>query len=175
MDIARGRQDHVLFDRYAELHDQIVAAYPEGMEYRHWKDYASPDPGPLKQAVETFQLGQMFRLDRLERGLTRALDQDIALPVATLTAIRDYAREHEFLVLEAEAERGLGRQERRVDLLQRARSLFERAGATPYVARVRSEAAMLSGDEAEMAAGLRVLEQLGDAEQLGRFERLQVG
>jgi class 3 adenylate cyclase len=175
MDIARGRQDHVLFDRYAELHDQIVAAYPEGMEYRHWKDYASPDPGPLKQAVESFQLGQMFRLDRLERGLTRALDQDIALPVATLTAIRDYAREHEFLVLEAEAERGLGRQERRVDLLQRARSLFERAGATPYVARVRSEAAMLSGDEAEMAAGLRVLEQLGDAEQLGRFERLQVG
>ena len=175
MDIARARQDQSLFDRYAEIHDEVVAAYSEGMEYRHWKDYAKPDPGGLRRAVESFQLGQMFRLDRLERGLGRLLDLDVPPSVAILAPIRDYARDHQFIVLEAQAERGLGQVQRRVDALQRARSLFERAGAIPYVARVRSEAATLTGDEAEMAAGLQVFEQLGDAEQLGRFERLAVG
>jgi hypothetical protein len=34
---------------------------------------------------------------------------------------------------------------------------------------------LLTGDRKEMAAGLTVLERLGDAEQILRFERLQVG
>jgi hypothetical protein len=33
----------------------------------------------------------------------------------------------------------------------------------------------MTGDAAEMEAGLAVLERLGDAEQVLRFERLQVG
>jgi hypothetical protein len=174
IDIARARQDQGLFDRYAEMYDEVVAAYTLG-EYRHWEGYAGRDPVPVAAAVEQFQLGQMFRHDRLERALSRLSDQDVPLPLATLSSIRDYARAHQLPLVEAQAERGLGRMQQGVEPLQRARHLFEEAGAAPYAARVRCEAALLTGDHAEMEAGLRLLEQLGDAEQLGRFERLAVG
>ncbi len=175
IDIARARQDQQLFDRYAEIHDEVVSAYTTSTDYRHWEAYAGRDPAPVAQAVASFQLGQMSRLDRLERALNRLLDQDVLLPVATVSVIRDYAQAHEFRLVEAQTERALGRLQKSVDSLQRARTLFERAGAAPYSARVRCEQALLTGDHAEMEAGLQVLERLGDAEQLGRFERLQVG
>ena len=69
----------------------------------------------------------------------------------------------------------MGRAERDRGRLDRSLALLERAGALPYAARVRCERAFITGDRAEMEAGLRVLEQLGDAEQVARFERLAVG
>ena len=156
-------------------HDEVVSAFTTSTDYRHWEAYAGRDPAPVAQAVARFQLGQMSRLDRLERALNRLLDQDVLLPLATVSVIRDYAQAHEFRLVEAQTERALGRLQKSVDSLQRARTLFERAGAAPYSARVRCEQALLTGDHAEMEAGLQVLERLGDAEQLGRFERLQVG
>ena len=66
------------------------------------------------------------------------------------------------------ADRDLGR-------LGRSLALLERAGALPYAARVRCERALITGDRAELEAGLRVLERLGDADQVARFERLGVG
>jgi hypothetical protein len=41
----------------------------------------------------------------------------------------------------------------------------------PYAARVRCERALLTGDQAELDAGLHVLESLGDRDQLARMER----
>jgi hypothetical protein len=117
----------------------------------------------------------MFRLDRLERALNRLLDNDVLPTLATVSTINEYSRKHEFTVVEAQAERALGRLERSVDRLTRAISLFDRAGAVPYAARVRCERALITGEHSEMAAGLKILERLGDVEQLGRFERLQVG
>jgi len=175
MDIARARQDQLLYDTYAKIHDEITAAQPKGTDYRHWEGYAGRDPRPLAQAVAGFQLGHMSRLDRLERAMDRLVDQDFQLPVSTMSTIRAYAREHEFVLIEAQAERALGAQDRDAAHLQRAISLFDRAGAAPYAARARCERALLRGDAAEMKAGLNVLEQLDDAEQLGRFERLRVG
>ena len=175
MDIARARQDQQLYDTYAKIHDEITAAQPKGTDYRHWEGYAGRDPRPLAQAVAGFQLGHMSRLDRLERAMDRLVDQDFQLPVSTMSTIRAYAREHEFVLIEAQAERALGAQDRDAAHLQRAISLFDRAGAAPYAARARCEHALLRGDDAEMKAGLNVLEQLDDAEQLGRFERLRVG
>ena len=175
IDIARARQDQQLFDLYVGAHDEITSAFPEGTHFRHWQAYASRDLAPVAYAVEHFTLGIMLGGDRLERGLSRLLDQDLVLPATRVGTILEYGHAHDFSVLEAQAERALGRAERSVDRLQRSISLFNRAGAVPYAARVRCERALLTDDHAEMEAGLRVLERLGDAEQLGRFERLQVG
>jgi hypothetical protein len=175
IDIARSRQDQHLVDLYVGAHDEIVCAFPEGSEFRHWEGYGSRDLATMARALERFQLGLMIRVDRLERALSRLLDQDYVPPTSTLDTILDYCREHELPVVEAQAERGLGLVHRNVDRLQRSISLFDRAGAIPCVARVRCERALLTGDHAEMQAGLAVLEGLGDAEQILRFERLQVG
>jgi class 3 adenylate cyclase len=175
LDIARARQDQQLFDTYARIHDEITAAQPKGTDNRHWEGYAGRDPRPVAEAVAGFKLGLLSRLDRLERAVSRLLDQDVRLPFSTMSAIRDYARDHELAMLEAQAERALGALDRDAAPLQRAIELFDRIGAVPYGARVRCERALLIGDDAEMTAGLKVLEQLDDVEQLGRFERLRVG
>ena len=54
-------------------------------------------------------------------------------------------------------------------------TLWEDMGAVPYAARVRCERALVTGDQAELDAGLAVLERLGDRLQVGRYERCQVG
>jgi hypothetical protein len=41
----------------------------------------------------------------------------------------------------------------------------------PYAARVRCERALLTGNQTELEAGMRVLEALGDLDQLARVER----
>ena len=175
IDIARSRQDQQLVDLYAGIHDEIGSAFPAGSEFSHWQGYGSRDLGSLARALERFRLGLMIHVDRLERALSRLLDQNYAPPTRTLETILDHCREHELPIVEAQAERGLGLAQRNVDRLQRSISLFDRAGARPYVARVRCELALLTGNDEEMSAGLAVLEQLGDAEQILRFERLQVG
>jgi class 3 adenylate cyclase/tetratricopeptide (TPR) repeat protein len=175
IDIARARQDQQLIDLYAGVHDEIVLAFSEGSEFRHWLGYGSRDLAAVSLAVQRFRLGMMIRLDRLERALSRLLDHDTLPPTSTLEAIREYCRDHELPILEAQAERGLGRAQRDPGRLQRAIDLLDRAGARPYAACVRCERALLTSDHDEMAAGLAVLEQLGDAEQILRFERLQVG
>jgi len=42
--------------------------------------------------------------------------------------------------------------------------------ARPLVARVRCELGRMTGDDAEMAAGLRILRELGDELQVEKFE-----
>jgi tetratricopeptide (TPR) repeat protein len=175
IDIARSRQDQQLIDLYVGIHDEIVSAFPEGSEFSHWRGYGSRDLTTTARAVERFRLGLRIRVDRLERALSRLLDQDYVPPASTLETIVDYCREHELPIVEAQAQRGLGRAHRNIDRLERSISLFDRAGAIPYAARVRCERALLKGDHGEMRAGLAVLERLGDAEQISRFERLQVG
>ena len=175
IDIARSRQDQQLTDLYVGVHDEIVSAFPEGSEFTHWRGYGSRDLATVALSVERFHLGSMIRVDRFERGLNRLLDQNSLPPTSTLDMVLDYCHEHELPILEAQAERGLGRAHRKVDRLQRSIDIFDRAGAIPYAARVRCERALLTGDHGEMQAGLAVLERLGDAEQILRFERLQVG
>jgi hypothetical protein len=60
-------------------------------------------------------------------------------------------------------------------LLTHSLELLVRVGATPYSARVRCDRALLTGDHAELEAGLRVLEDLGDTDQRERYQRRAVG
>ncbi len=114
------------------------------------------------------------QLQRFERALNLLLDRDRLLPAPVILPVLEFAQAHELPLVEAQAQRAVGRVERDPERLSRSIALFERARATPYAARVRCELALISGDDAELKAGLQVLEQLGDAEQVGRFERLQV-
>jgi len=175
IDIARARQNQQLVDRYASVHDEITSSLREGAHSRLWQGYGSQDIAPIARAVDRFQLGQMFRTDHLERGLSRLLDQNQVPSASRIATILDYSRAHELAVVEAQAERALGLADRNVEALNRSINLFGRIGAVPYTARARCERALLTGDHGEMQAGLAVLERLGDAEQILRFERLQVG
>ena len=175
VDVARARQDERLVEQYGTIHDQISAAFPEGTEFRRWLGYGNTDLQACQDAVEHFLVGPQLQVERLERGLSMLLDHDRWPSTAGLLSVLALCRQSEFPLLEAQAERALGRAQGELARLDRSIMLFDRSGARPYAARVRCERALITGDQGEMEAGLKVLEHLGDAEQVGRFERLQVG
>jgi hypothetical protein len=175
IDIARARQNQQLVDRYASVYEEITSSYQEGAHYRLWQGYAGHDIAPIARAVDRFKLGQWFRIDHFERGLSRLLDQDQVPSASRIATILDYSRSRELAFVEAQADRALGLANRNVEALERSINLFDRFGALPYAARVRCERALITGDQTEKKAGLEVLERLGDLEQILRFERLQVG
>jgi len=175
IDVAHARQNGPLRDRYSAVHTEIMRTYPGGAHFRHWQGYGGEDLAPILRGVSDFQIGQMYRIDHLERGLGRVLDGGLVPSRSTVIPILESSRAHGLAVVEAQAERALGLADRDSQPLLRSIRLFERVGAVPYIARVRCELALITGDAAELTAGLAVLERLGDAEQVGRFERLQVG
>src|SRR5439155_473059 len=78
-------------------------------------------------------------------GLSMLLDQDRLPSTAGLLSVLELCRRHEYPLLEAQAERALGRAKREPSRLNRSISLFDRSGARPYVARVRCELALITG------------------------------
>jgi class 3 adenylate cyclase len=174
IDIARARQDEHLLEVHGTVFDEIAVQFAEGSRVRRWLGYAGSDLSIVEEAVRQDPVDRTVQLDRLERGLNCLLDRD-RLPPADLAERILGFQPGEFPILHAQAERVLGRSRHDVDRLTRALDLFQAAGALPYVARVRCERALLTGDHDEMDAGLTVFEGLGDSQQLGRFERLQVG
>jgi class 3 adenylate cyclase len=175
IDIARARQDERLVEQYSSIHDEISAAFPEATPFRRWLGYGNSDLRSCLDAVEQFLPNPRVQLERLERGLSLLLDHDRWPSTTGLLSLLRFCQEHEFPLLEAQVERALGRAQHDLTRLDRSITLFDRSGARPYAARARCERALITGDDAEMNAGLRVLEGIGDAEQVGRFERLKVG
>jgi hypothetical protein len=175
VDVARARQDEGLLELYGTIHDEISSAFPEGSTFRYWLGYGRTDLESCQAAVEHFLLRPRLQIERLERGLSMLLDHDRLPSTDGLLAVLAVCHEAEYPLLEAQVERALGRAKREPARLERSIALLDRAGARPYAARVRCERALMTGDAAEMEAGLTVLERLGDAEQVLRFERLQVG
>jgi class 3 adenylate cyclase len=175
VDVARARQDGRLMDLYRATHDEISGAFPEATPFRRWLGYGSTDLESCQGAVEHFLTGPGLQVERLERGMSMLLDHDRLPSTPGLLSVLTYCSKYEYPLLEAQSERALGQAQREVTRLDRAITLFDRSGARPYAARVRCERALITGDHGEMESGLQVLERLGDAEQVGRFERLQVG
>jgi class 3 adenylate cyclase len=174
IDIARARQDERLLDTYVSVHEEITAAFPEGGQFRRWLGYGGTDLAAVEKGVEHFQPGPFRQMERMERGLSCLLDHDRLPDLKVAERILTF-RPGEFPIVEAQALRLVGRATRDASKLDEALQLLERADAVPYAARVRCERALITGDHAGMDAGLAIFERLGDLQQLGRFERLQVG
>lgn len=172
MDVARARQDSNLVQAYGEIIEAILAPFPPGSPFHEWVGYGILDFPAVQLAVEHFRDVQ---LQRFERGLSLLLDHDRLPGTEALGQVLDLSQARGFPVLEAQVERAIGRARRDTERLRRSIELLEGVGAMPYAARVRCERALLTGEDAEMSAGLAVLERVGDAQQIGRFERLQVG
>jgi hypothetical protein len=82
----------------------------------------------------------------------------------------EFAEKYRMRILEAQAWRAIALGQDDVNMLTRALKLFESSKAVPYVARTKSERALLTGDAHELADGMRVLETIGDIDQLARVE-----
>jgi hypothetical protein len=173
IDVARGRQDDVLFERFREVIDEITRAFEaEGRTEHSIRDraYLAADLDTLVTIADGFQQG-FLGAERVERLLSLLTDRRVAPPPATLERIVEASRSGALRILEAQALRALGAAGGDVALLSQAIVLLDLADAAPYAARARIERAQLTGDGDELAAGIRVLESLRDFDYLSRVEQ----
>lgn len=170
LDVARARKSDQLIDRYRDALAAILRDFTSATVWRRIDGFVSGDLDVVKtQMVGRFDF-QHMGLEYLERGLSFASDRRQPPAAEVLRPIAKFAAAHGYRALEGQARRALGIALQEAEELAAALDLFERMGATPYAARARCERARLTGDEAGLAAGMRVLTELGDLEHLERIE-----
>ena len=174
MDIARARQDPDLLDAHRQIVADIIAPFASDSPFRRLLAYTDGDMDALLSALEKYPTGSFAPPERAERALSFCLDHQRLPSKDALGRIAQVAGSHGYLLLEAQARRGLGVLAHDPGELTRALAIWEQARAVPYAARARCERALITGESAELASGMRELEALGDVDQLGRYERVKV-
>jgi len=171
LDTARGRKNFALVKRYHEVLDTILTSFMHHPFYGRFLPFLAPDLEALDvQVVRGFR-AEHVGTEFLERALSLCVDGGRVTSPDLARRIAEFAETHHYAILEAQARRALGIGHREREELTRALRIFERIGAAPYAARARCERALLTGHGAEFAAGMRVLEEIGDLGQLDRFEQ----
>jgi tetratricopeptide (TPR) repeat protein len=169
LDVARGRMDTALIDRYREVVEEIARQLSPDTPSRRFMGLVLGDLEAVATEVERGDTPSSVEF--LERALSFCCDRDHRLARDVTGAMIAAAELHEQQPLEAQARRALGTAAKDPQQLAQALAVFERIGAAPYAARARCERALLIGDEQEFAAGMRALEVIGDVDQLERFEQ----
>jgi class 3 adenylate cyclase len=171
LDVARGRRDARLVEQTREVLDEIMRASPDS-PHGAMRPYLTLDLDALEALViRAFRISHFGTIERAERTLALCTDHGRPPAPDLIRPIAEFAEFHAYPILEAQARRALGVALKDPAELARAVDLFERCGARPYAARARCERGLLTSDEAELAAGMHVLEEIGDVDQLDRMER----
>jgi class 3 adenylate cyclase len=172
VDIARARQDEQLAETHIAILRSIMMAFPEESPFRRWLGYTAMDFDAVERAIG---LALERQVERIERGFNLMLDQGRIPKEELIEKVIQRAHPLGFRPLEAQARRARGLARRDPEELAASLQIWEEIRAKPYAARVRCERALLTGEAAELEAGLAVLESLGDRAQLERYEGLRVG
>ncbi|HEY3248479.1 MAG TPA: adenylate/guanylate cyclase domain-containing protein [bacterium] len=187
LDVARAREDDELIAEITAVVEEIGRQFDQFARGRDRTSnirmaYLRMDVNQLESALQQFaELYQINRfgvrfaapvtLELYERTLSLFADQGLPVAVSVAGAFAEIAERNGCRLLEASTRRALGVATRDASELSRALDLYVQTGAIPYEARARCDRALLTGDEGEVAAGLRVLERLGDIRQIGRVEQ----
>ncbi len=172
LDVGRARHDSQLVDQYRAVLDEILKHFATDSLFGRLRPYGRGDLENLESdVVRGFGTVPRARQQLVERTLSLCADLDRLLAPEAIRPIVESAAADGLKLLEAQARRVLGIAVRDTAELTRALEIFEETGAVPYAARVRCERALLTGNQSELEAGMRVLEGLGDLDQLARVER----
>jgi hypothetical protein len=172
LDIGRARHDSQLVEQYGAVLDEILKHFAADSLFGRLRPYGRGDLETLEaDVVRRFDAIPRARQQLVERTLSLCTDLDRWLPPEATRPIVESAAADGLKLLEAQARRALGIALRDTAELTRALEILEETRAVPYAARVRCERALITGDRGELEAGMRVLEALGDLEQLLRVER----
>jgi len=149
LDVARGRADTALIDRYREVVEEIARQLsPDTPGLR----FVGLIPGDLEALATEVEQGNIPpSVEYLERALSFCCDRGHRLARDVTSAVIAAAELHEQLPLQAQARRALGIAATDPQELARALAIFERIGAAPYAARARCERALLIGDAQELS------------------------
>jgi hypothetical protein len=166
--ICRTRHDPVGAAHWRDLVLRIDERSSEDVRTRQLVPFVNDDPAELvRQALVEFRMWT-GRYDYVHLCLGFLADRRHPVGGELLDAIVEYtdARGLELVTAQARRARGIERKDR-ADL-EASLASFERMGAAPFVARVRTELGLLIADAPAIERGLDELERLGDVEQAAR-------
>ncbi len=166
LDVARARRNETHVDQFRSVLEEILRNYAKDRPIQQLRGYLTMDFSSLEEIIRRFR---STRYDRVERVLSLCADRRHPITAETLRAIIDFASAHQLAVLEAQARRSLSAASGDPQELTAALDLFERCHAIPHAARARCERAQLTGNASELAAGVAILEALGDLDYLSRL------
>jgi len=164
--VAHARRSDAQLERFREPLDAIGAVVGH-QGRKHPLEFLSHDPLEPDHYLRYFDQRQP---ETIELAIAFASDRDTPPPERLLERLRAGDRYASTPLVEAEIARALGLLRRDAARLTEAIAIFERCGAVPSAARARCERATLTDDQAELRAGVAILERLGDARQLARFK-----
>jgi len=173
LDVARARRDEKTIEDLKEIIEDILqkfrAARTDAPVVLRIEPYARLNFAGLIRYVEAFSFRHLPSIEHYERTLSLLTDHRRLASADITHRIAAFAAEFNYTLLEAQARRALGVMAKNREELERAVTLFRGTGAVPYEARARCEHAIVVGDESEFVDAERVLEQLGDIDQLERL------
>jgi class 3 adenylate cyclase len=175
VDIARARKDEQAAELYGEVFRQITKAFPEDSSFRVWLPYPDGDVDGIIEGLRSGRRRRVPLIERMERAISFLLDRGRVADIDQMAELLSLAEAQSARPLEAQLRRATGIARRDADQLRWAVRLFDEMDARPYAARARCELGRLTQDRSELDKGLRVLQDLGDQDQIGRYERLAVG
>jgi class 3 adenylate cyclase len=166
--IARGRGDPVGADHWRELVARIDERSDAQIRTRRLFAYANDDLDALaRDIVADFRIFA-GRFDYVYLTLALLANRRHPVPGAALDEVITYVEGRGLKLVSAAARRLRGILRGDPDDLTVALADFEAMGALPYVAMLRTEVGMLTGDVALVDQGMDGLEALGDVEQSAR-------
>ena len=102
--------------------------------------------------------------------MSLAVDRDWPLPLEALEQARASSASRRHRHVDVALDRAIALTRGDPDLLRRVLADAEAMHARPLIGRVRCELGRMTGDDAEIEAGLRILRELGDQLQVEKFE-----
>jgi hypothetical protein len=134
--------------------------------------YVVPDVQQLEaQVVRAFAEVPIAFSFLIERAIAMCVDHGYLSDPGISRALAEHAALLQMRIIEAQARRGLGLGKSDPAELTRALQLFQQAEAAPYVARVLCERGILTSNDGDLTAGVRMLEVLGDLDHLAQLEK----
>lgn len=168
--IGRARNDPRLVGAASNAMEAIIAGFGGAIhpqhQYRVLLNYIRNESGIT--ATDPF-LGGQYAWETMDMRLSLACDRREELPPAILEEGLHKAMAVRVPLLEAQIHRARGLAFRDVSELGRAIDFWEQVGAMTYLGRGRAERGWISGDAAEVEAGLAILKKVGDLNYVDKF------
>ncbi len=173
LDVARARRDERTIEEFGQIIDEILqkfrTARTDSPVVTRIEPYLRLNFEAMTHYVGRFPFRHLPSIEHYERTLSLLTDYRHPVAPDLVRRIAAFAAEFHYRPLEAQARRALGVMAADADELGRAATLFQETKAVPYEARARCEHAIVAGESGAFATAERILEQLGDIDQIERL------
>jgi hypothetical protein len=168
--VALARRDELAAERLSATVDQIMAQFKTSRFAPIYRDLLRLKPEAAALLVPLATAPDFRSHELFERVVSLATDREWPLPLDALEAVRETPAARSVRHLRASLDRAIALTRGDTVLLRQVLADAEQMHARPMIGRVRCELGRLTGDDAQMVAGLGILRDLGDQLQIARFE-----